>query len=105
MFSRGEYNESNEFFIANEDDVASLLNLKDMRQKEVSPIGCSNWCGKECNLLDPEGVNFARDCVTTFDPREVILDNILGHDHANLTILYYPEDISSIMIIWKWSLA
>jgi hypothetical protein len=29
-FSKGEYNESNEFFNANEDDVASLFNLKDM---------------------------------------------------------------------------
>jgi len=61
-------------------------------------------CGKECNLLDHEGVNFARGCVTVSDPREAILDDIFGHDHASLTILNYPEDISTIMIIWKWPL-
>jgi len=42
--------------------------------------------------------------VTVSDPREAILDDIFGHDHASLTILNYPEDISTIMIIWKWPL-
>jgi hypothetical protein len=43
--------------------------------------------------------------VITFDPREAILDNILGQDHVGLTIFYYPRDLSMIMTIWKWSLA
>jgi hypothetical protein len=41
----------------------------------------------------------------TSDPREVILDNILRHDHVNLTILYCPRDISTVITIWKWLLA
>jgi len=46
VFSGGEYNESSESFNANEDDVASLPNLKDMCQREAPPIGHSNWCKK-----------------------------------------------------------
>jgi hypothetical protein len=38
------------------------------------------------------------------DMKEAILDDILGHDNVNLTIFYYPRDISMVMIIWKWSL-
>jgi hypothetical protein len=38
------------------------------------------------------------------DPKEAILDNILGDDHVGLTILYYPKNISTIMTIWQWSL-
>jgi hypothetical protein len=41
----------------------------------------------------------------TFDPREVILDDIFGHDYVNLTILYCLGDILVVMIIWKWLLA
>jgi hypothetical protein len=42
VFSRGEYNESSEFFIANEYDLASLLNLEDMHQREAPLIGHSS---------------------------------------------------------------
>ncbi len=38
------------------------------------------------------------------NPREAILDDILGDDHIGLTILYYPEDILEVMTIWKWPL-
>jgi hypothetical protein len=37
-FSGGEYSESNEFLGANENDVESLPNLENMRQREASPI-------------------------------------------------------------------
>jgi hypothetical protein len=60
VFSRGEYNESNESLGANEDNVVSLLNLKNMRRKEAPPIGRSSWHGKECNLQHPDNVIFAR---------------------------------------------
>jgi hypothetical protein len=40
-----------------------------------------------------------------FDPREAIMDDILGHDHVSLTIFYYLGNISVVMTIWKWSLA
>ncbi len=91
MFSRGEYNESSESLNANENGVASLLNLEDIHQEKVSLIGCSSWCGKECNLLDLETVFLAKGCVVAFDPRETILDDILGHDHVSLTILCCME--------------
>jgi hypothetical protein len=79
--------------------VASLLNLKDMRQREASPIRCSNWHGWECNLLDIEGVLLVKGHVTVSISREAILDNILGHDHVNLTIFCCPRDISMVMTI------
>jgi hypothetical protein len=31
--------------------------------------------------------------VMVSDPREAIMDDILGHDHVSLTILYYLGDI------------
>ncbi len=40
----------------------------------------------------------------TFDPREAIFNNIIGDYHVDLTILYYPRNISTLMTIWKWSL-
>jgi len=42
--------------------------------------------------------------VTVVDTKEAILDDILGHDHVGLTILYCPKSISEVMIIWKWLL-
>jgi len=103
-FLRGEYNKNNKSFSVNEDDLASSPNLKDMCQKEALPIGHNNWHGKEYDLLDDEGVFLMKGCVTVSDPRESILDDILGHDHDGLTIFYLHGDILAIMTIWKWSL-
>jgi hypothetical protein len=55
--------------------------------------------------LNHEGVFFAKGCVTIFELKEAILDNILTHDHVNLTILYYPGDILTTITIWKQPLA
>ncbi len=55
--------------------------------KRSSAIGCNNWHGKECNLLDLEGVFLTKDHVMASNPREAILDNILEQDHVDLTIL------------------
>jgi hypothetical protein len=63
--------------------VGSLPNLKDMCQREVLPIGCSNWQGKECKLLDLEGVFLMKGYVTTSNLKEAIMDDILGEDHVN----------------------
>jgi len=104
VFLGGGYNESNESFSANENDVASLFNLENMCRREVLPIGHNNWCEKECNLQDPEGVFLVKGCVMASNLREVILENILGDDHVGLTILYCPRNISMVITIWKWSL-
>jgi len=98
VFSRDEYNESSESFNANENDVASLFNLKNMCQKEASPIGRSNWHRKDCDIQDLEGVFLAKGHMTAFDSKEAIMDNILGDDHVALTILYYPRNISMLML-------
>jgi hypothetical protein len=37
--------------------------------------------------------------VTTSNLKEAIMDDILGEDHVNWTILYYPRNISAIMTI------
>jgi hypothetical protein len=104
-FSGGEYNVSNESLNGNEDNVANSCNSKDMRQKEASPIRRSSWHEKGCDFLDLESVFLVRGCVTIiFDPKESILGNILQDDHIGLTIIYYPKNISTLMIIWKWLL-
>jgi hypothetical protein len=66
--------------------VASLPNLKYIHQKEVLFIRDNSWHGKECDLQDLEGVLLTKGCVTIFDLREAILDNILRDDHVGLTI-------------------
>jgi hypothetical protein len=78
----GDYNNGSKFLSANEDDMASSPNLKNMCRREASPIGRSNWCRRECDLLNLKGVFLAKGCVTIFDLREAILDDILGHDHV-----------------------
>jgi hypothetical protein len=76
-FLGGEYNESSESFGTNENNMASLPNLKDIFQGEAPPIGHNNWHEKECDLLDLEGVFLAKSHVMAFDPRKVIMDVIL----------------------------
>jgi hypothetical protein len=67
MFTQGllaflgdEYSESSESLSANEDNVASSPNLKDMHQREALPIGHSSWCKMERDLQDLEGVFLTR---------------------------------------------
>ncbi len=84
--------------------MVSSFNLEDMRQRKAPPIGCNNWRGRECDFLDHEGVFLMKGCVAVFDMREAILDNILGHDHVDLTIFYCPKDILVVLTIWKWPL-
>ncbi len=64
VFFGDEYNENNEFLNANENNVASLPNLKDMHQKEALLIRHNSWCGKECDLQDLEGVFLVKGHVT-----------------------------------------
>jgi hypothetical protein len=42
--------------------------------------------------------------VIACDPREAILDNQLSEDHVGVSILYYLNNISIVMMIWKWLL-
>ncbi len=89
MFSRGEYSESNESLGVNEDDVAIFPNLKDLHRREALPIRHSSWHGKECNLLNLEGVFFTRGHVMVFDPSEAILDDILGDDYIGFIVMTF----------------
>jgi len=90
--------------LVNEDNVASLPNLKDMRQTKPPQIRHIIWHGKEFDLLNPEGVLLTKGRVMVSDRKEVILDEILRHDHVSLTILYCLGDILVVMTIWKWLL-
>jgi hypothetical protein len=58
--------------------VPSLPNLEDMHWREAPLIGRNSWPQKECNLQDLEGVFLVKGRVMTSNPREVILDNIIG---------------------------
>jgi hypothetical protein len=42
--------------------------------------------------------------VIACDLREAILDNQLSEDHVGVSILYYLNNISIVMMIWKWLL-
>jgi hypothetical protein len=62
------------------------------------------WQGSECELVDDVGVFIVTKHVIACDPNEVVLDNQLGEDHVGLSILYCSNNVSTIMIIWKWPL-
>ncbi len=55
--------------------------------------------------MDDVGLFIASSHVIAYDAREVIFDNQLGEDHVKVSILYHLNNISVVMIIWKWSLA
>jgi hypothetical protein len=62
-------------------------------------MGSSSWHEKKCDPQDYEGVFVVGGQAMASDPREAILDNILGDDHVGLTVLYCFRDISVIMTI------
>ncbi len=55
--------------------------------------------------MDDVGLFVASGHVITCDSREVFIDNQLGEGHVGVSILYCPNNILVVMIIWKWSLA
>jgi len=59
----------------------------------------------ECEFVDDVGFFVASGRVIACDLKEVVLDNQLGEDHVKVNILYYPNNISIVMKIWRWSLA
>ncbi len=63
------------------------------------------WQGVECELAGDFGLFVASGHVIAYDPREAIFDNQLGEDHVGVNILYYSNNISVVMTIWKWLLA
>jgi hypothetical protein len=56
VFLGGEYSESKESFGADEDNVATSPNLENLCQRDSLLIKHNSWHGKECDILDPEGV-------------------------------------------------
>jgi hypothetical protein len=64
----------------------------------------SQWRGIECDLLDDDGLFIAKGRVIACDPMEVIFYDQLGEDHVGLCILYCFNIVSTVMMIWKWSL-
>ncbi len=55
--------------------------------------------------MDNVGFFVASGHVIACDPRKVVFYNKLNEDHVRTNILYYSNNISAIMTIWKWSLA
>jgi hypothetical protein len=55
--------------------------------------------------VDDVGFFVASGHVITCDPRGVVLDNQLGEDHVEMNILYYPNNVSTVMKFRRWSLA
>jgi hypothetical protein len=43
----------------------------------------------ECELVDDVGLFIASGNVIVCDPREVVLDNLLGEDHVKMNISYF----------------
>jgi hypothetical protein len=63
------------------------------------------WQGAECDLVNDVKVFIVSECVITCDPRKVVFDDQFGEDHVGLNILYCLNNVSVVMIIWKWSLS
>lgn len=84
---------ANNLFTLGRSGHGSNTNVPSLRQ-------CS-WRGTECGVADAELFFVAREQVIASDPKEVALDDDLGEDHVGLFNLYCPNDISTIMSIWK----
>jgi hypothetical protein len=54
--------------------------------------------------VDDVGLFVASGYVIAYDPRKTNFENKLGEDHVGMNILYYSNNISMVMTIWKWSL-
>jgi hypothetical protein len=63
------------------------------------------WRGAKCDIVDDGGVFIKEGWVVAYDPHEIVLDNQLGEAHVGLCILYCLEIVSTLMTIWRWSLA
>jgi hypothetical protein len=63
----------------------------------VPSLRWCSWRGTKCGV--------AREQLIASNPKEVALDDDLGEDHVGLLNLYCPNDISTIMRIWKWPLS
>ncbi len=61
--------------------------------------------GAKHELVDDVGLFIASGHVIACDPRETIVDNLLGEDHVKMSILYCLNNILAVMTIWKWPLA
>lgn len=54
--------------------------------------------------MDDVGLFVAKGHVITCYQWDAIIDNQFGEYHVGLCILYFLNNISAIMTIWKWSL-
>jgi hypothetical protein len=63
------------------------------------------WQSVECDLADDVGLFIVSGFVIDCDLKEAILDNQLGEDHVKMSILYFLNNVSTVMTIWKWPLA
>jgi hypothetical protein len=64
--------------------------------------------GEEHNvklLMSIKGAFVAKGWIIACDPKEALFNDDLGEDHVGILILYYPNDISTIMSIWGWPLS
>ncbi len=59
----------------------------------------------KCELVDDVGLFVASGCVIAYDPKELVFDNQLNEDHVKMSILYFSNNVSMVMTIWKWMLA
>jgi len=60
------------------------------------------WWGIECDLVDDVGVFVTKGHVIICHQWDAILDDQFGEDHVGLCILYFLNNILTIMTIWKW---
>jgi hypothetical protein len=80
-------------------------NEKERRNSHMPSKGMFVWQGAECDLVDDVGFFIVSGYVIACDLKEAVLNNQLGEDHVKMGILYCINNVSSIMTIWKWSLA
>ncbi len=71
------------------------------RNTNVPSLRQCSWRGTKCGVANVEFFFVAREQVIASDPKEVVLDDDLGEDHVGLLNLCCPNDISTIMSIWK----
>lgn len=79
------------------------MEMEEGTLKSHQKVGFTSQSVK-CDLVDDVKMFIRSGRVIACDPREAILDNQLSEDHVGMSILYYLNNISVVMMIWKWPL-
>jgi hypothetical protein len=68
---------------------------------QIPSIGRGQWHGGRCDLLNDSRINLIKERIIAINLKELIIDDALGEDHENVSIISCPTYVTQIMLIWN----